>query len=321
MRSAPSRGEVAQPATRGARNPTEESLVTIWQEVLKRAPIGTDDNFFEMGGHSLTTIRLLGRVAKGFGVRLPLKALFDAPTIGAFAEQLTPKTALEAETIAIWKDILKKDRIGLHDNFFDLGGHSFLLLKVHQRLSSLVEKPITVADLFRFPNVHSLARHLAEQPETTNRPSAPGRLASRRAANPGHSMSRDIAIVGLAGRFPGARNVREFWRNVCEGRETVSFFSPEELQSAGIDPAVLADPNYIRAKGVIDDVEMFDAGFFGINPPEAEVMDPQHRIFLECAWEALEDASCDPSIYEGAIGVFAGASMNTYLLKIGRAHV
>src|SRR5262249_43755941 len=90
--------------------------------------------------------------------------------------------------------------------------------------------------------------------------------------------------------------------------------SREELEAAGIDPAALDDRSYIRAKGMVDDAEMFDAGFFGINPPEAEVMDPQHRIFLECAWEALEDAGCDPATFPGAIGVFAGASMNPYLL-------
>jgi amino acid adenylation domain-containing protein len=227
------------------------------------------------------------------------------------ATYVPPETELQRTIARVWSEVLRVGQVGLHDNFFDLGGHSFLLLKVHQQLSALVEKPVPVADLFRFPNVSSLARHLSEW-KMAHEPSAPSRLARRRAADTG--ASRDIAIVGLAGRFPGARNVQEFWRNVCEGRESVSFFSPEELQSAGVSPAVLADPNYVRAKGVIDDVEMFDATFFGINPPEAEVMDPQHRIFLECVWEALEDASCEPSTYEGAIGVFAGASMNTYFM-------
>jgi amino acid adenylation domain-containing protein len=242
---------------------------------------------------------------------LPPPDMDQARVVGA--AYVAPETELQRTVAQVWSEVLRVEHVGLHDNFFDLGGHSLLLAEVHHRLSAMVEKPLTLADFFRFPNVYSLARYLAEQSEISDRPTASDFLTHRRVRTP-DSLDRNIAIVGLAGRFPGARNVQEFWRNVCEGRESVSFFSQEELQSAGIDPAVLADPNYIRAKGVIDDVDMFDASFFGINPPEAEVMDPQHRIFLECAWEALEDANCDPATYEGAIGVFAGASMNTYLL-------
>jgi len=124
----------------------------------------------------------------------------------------------------------------------------------------------------------------------------------------------DIAIVGMAGRFPGAKNVAEFWRNVRDGVESISFFTDEELAAAGLDGEMLAHPNYVRAAGVIDDIEMFAAPFFGINPREAEVIDPQQRLFLECAWEALEDAGYNSEAYDGRIGVYAGAGMNTYLL-------
>jgi acyl transferase domain-containing protein len=124
-----------------------------------------------------------------------------------------------------------------------------------------------------------------------------------------------IAIVGMAGRFPQARSLEEFWRNLREGRECISFFRDEPLQWLPIEhPPQAGDPRYVRARGVLEKPEWFDAGFFGMNPKEAEMMDPQHRVFLECAWEALEDAGCNPDTYEGLIGVFAGASMNTYLL-------
>src|ERR1043166_4530465 len=126
------------------------------------------------------------------------------------------------------------------------------------------------------------------------------------------SKPAGIAIVGMAGRFPKARNVAEFWQNLCAGTEGITFFTDEELAAAGV-----AVPNhnqrYIKARGVLDDADKFDAAFFGFNPKEAEVLDPQHRVFLECAWEALEDAGCDPARFDGAIGVFAGMSMNTYL--------
>lgn len=124
-----------------------------------------------------------------------------------------------------------------------------------------------------------------------------------------------VAIVGLAGRFPKARNLDEFWRNLRDGVETVSFFDDRDVQWLPIEhPPVLDDPRYVKARSVLEKPEWFDAAFFGMNPREAAIMDPQHRVFLECAWEALEDAGCNPDVYPGLIGVFAGASMNTYLL-------
>jgi acyl transferase domain-containing protein/thioesterase domain-containing protein len=126
----------------------------------------------------------------------------------------------------------------------------------------------------------------------------------------------DVAIIGMAGRFPGAKNVDEFWRNIRDGVESVVFFSEEELLNSGVLPAVLRQPNYIPARAALDDIELFDASFFGFNPKEAEIMDPQHRFFLECAWEALEHAGYDSEQYPGPIGVYAGVSMSTYLIGL-----
>ncbi len=126
----------------------------------------------------------------------------------------------------------------------------------------------------------------------------------------------DIAIVGMAGRFPGARDLDEFWRNLRDGVESISFFSRRELEAAGIDPDLLSQPNYVPAAGVLEDVDLFDAPFFGFNAREAEITDPQQRVFLECAWEALEDAGYDSEKYDGSIGVFAGTGMNTYLFNL-----
>lgn len=129
----------------------------------------------------------------------------------------------------------------------------------------------------------------------------------------------DVAIIGMSGRFPGASTIAAFWRNLCAGVESISFFSDEELMESGVDRAVLNDPSYVKASAVLDDPSLFDASLFGYSPREAELMDPQHRLFLECAWEALEDAGCDPSRYEGAIGVYGGAAINSYLLCSGLA--
>ncbi len=125
----------------------------------------------------------------------------------------------------------------------------------------------------------------------------------------------DIAVIGMSLRFPGAKNIDEFWQNLRDGVESISFFTNEELLSAGVDPALLKDPAYVKAKAVLEDIDLFDADFFSLNPREAEIMDPQHRIFLECAWEALENAGYDAETYPERIGVYAGAGLNSYLLS------
>ena len=122
----------------------------------------------------------------------------------------------------------------------------------------------------------------------------------------------DIAIVGMAGRFPGAANIHEFWENLANGINSVSTFSREELLAAGVDPEVADHPDYVKAKALLKDADLFDAGFFGYLPAEAAVIDPQHRVFLETAWETLESAGYDPERYDGAIGAFAGTSRTTY---------
>jgi acyl transferase domain-containing protein/acyl carrier protein/2-polyprenyl-3-methyl-5-hydroxy-6-metoxy-1,4-benzoquinol methylase len=126
---------------------------------------------------------------------------------------------------------------------------------------------------------------------------------------------QSIAVIGMAGRFPGAKSIEEFWQNLCDGKESISFFTNEELVAAGVDPALLNDPQYVKASAVLEDIEMFDAAFFGYTPREAEIIDPQHRLFLECAWEALENAGYNSETYTGLIGVYAGAALSTYLLK------
>ncbi|QFS52514.1 type I polyketide synthase [Nostoc sphaeroides] len=123
----------------------------------------------------------------------------------------------------------------------------------------------------------------------------------------------EIAVISLVGQFPEAKNIEEFWQNLYSGKESISFLSEQELQASGIASEVFNDPNYVNAKGVLDGIEWLDANFFGFNPREAQIIDPQHRLFLECAWEALEKAGYDSKTYQGLIGVYAGASMNTYL--------
>jgi len=123
-----------------------------------------------------------------------------------------------------------------------------------------------------------------------------------------------IAIVGMDGRFPGARNTREFWQNLRNGVESISFFADDELEQP-VTPELLSDPNFVKAKGILDDIELFDASFFNITPREAQWMDPQQRLFLECAWSAIEDAGYNVTTYPGPIAVYAGVNTNSYFLS------
>ncbi|MCR9246633.1 MAG: SDR family NAD(P)-dependent oxidoreductase [bacterium] len=124
----------------------------------------------------------------------------------------------------------------------------------------------------------------------------------------------DIAVVGMACRLPGARNLDEFWRLLREGRDARVELSDDHLRAAGVPPEVLGDPDFVRAAMVLDDIDQFDAGFFGFSPRDAAVFDPQHRVFLEVCWEAFEHGGFVPNSFDGRIGVFAGCGMDTYLL-------
>ena len=120
----------------------------------------------------------------------------------------------------------------------------------------------------------------------------------------------EVAVIGMAGRFPGAKNIREFWNNLTVSAESVTVFTDSELEEAGVEKELLNNPNYIKAKGIVDQADYFDAVFFGYSPNDARVLDPQIRIFTECVWEALEDAGYNPYTYKGSIGLYAGASPN-----------
>ena len=109
----------------------------------------------------------------------------------------------------------------------------------------------------------------------------------------------EIAIIGMSGRFPGARNIEDFWQNLSNGVESIKFFSDQELIDAGVDEGTLRHKDYVKAAGVIDDADLFDAGFFGFSPRDAEVVSPQYRLFLECAWEAYRACRVQPTKVRG----------------------
>ncbi|MCP4653882.1 MAG: amino acid adenylation domain-containing protein, partial [bacterium] len=230
------------------------------------------------------------------------------------AAYAAPRSATERAIAEIWKEVLGIDRVGLRDNFFDLGGDSLLLAQVHSRLQAAVDAEIAMIDLFRYTTIRALTDSLrrGEGEEPSERTRAEELRAGPQALRQGNA---DVAIISMALRFPGADTPEEFWRNLCAGVESVSFFSEEECLASGVDPEQLADPNYVRAEAILEDIDRFAARFFDISPREAELTDPQQRIFLEVAWEALERAGYCAETFDAPIGVFGGVSMSTYLLN------
>jgi acyl transferase domain-containing protein len=213
-----------------------------------------------------------------------------------------PATLIEKNITAIWMELLLLDKIGIDDNFFQLGGNSLLALKTVAMLKHQFNYGVPITKLYQYPTVSGIAGFIGganKAPTFTFK------------GNKAKTTKGDIAIIGMAGRFPGANNIDEFWDMLTKGREGTSFFSDAELDPS-IPSALKNDPAYVKARGVIEKADEFDAAFFGFNPRSAELMDPQQRIFLEIAWEALESTGYLPQKYKGLVGVFAGMGYNTY---------
>ncbi|MBD2158899.1 non-ribosomal peptide synthetase/type I polyketide synthase [Leptolyngbya sp. FACHB-16] len=222
-----------------------------------------------------------------------------------------PQTNTEQAITLIWKELLQLEEISIYDNFFDLGGHSLLLVQVHRALQKHFHRDISIIDLFKYPTIYDLAKYITLQ---RSEKIVPESIQSKGQHQNLQNPYTEIAIVGMSCRFPGAPDIATFWKNLQEGVESISFFSDEELQAAGVEPDVFHQANYINSKAVLPDIEKFDAEFFGFSPKQAQVLDPQHRLFLEASWKALENAGYSPQSTR-KIGVYAGVGTNTYLLN------
>ena len=222
-----------------------------------------------------------------------------------------PSTPVEKNITTIWLELLLFDKIGADDNFFHLGGNSLLALKTVASLKHRFNYEVPITKLYQYPTVTGTANFISGDSKL-NSPQSNQKKTER-------SNNGDIAIIGMAGRFPGADTIDEFWELLSKGREAISFFSDNELD-ASIQPAVKNDPAYVKARGIINKADEFDAAFFGFNPRIAELMDPQQRIFLEIAWEVLESTGHLPQKYSGSTGVFAGCGYNTYFTNNVLAH-
>ncbi|MER8691071.1 amino acid adenylation domain-containing protein [Mesorhizobium sp. M1136] len=225
-----------------------------------------------------------------------------------------PTGRLQTEVADIWKDVLKLDFVGVEDSFFDVGGHSLALVQVQARIQDRLGIDCKILDLFEHPTIRTLAAHLAAIQAAPH--SAGGLKNTIGSAGSGNEPKQDrdaVAIIGMAGRFPGAENVDQFWNNLVDGIESIADLDKQTLREAGVDPDTFGNPNYVRREAVISGVDLFDAAFFGISPKEAAWMDPQQRILLETAYQALDHAGYGSrETADGRVGVFAGVGANHY---------
>jgi len=227
-----------------------------------------------------------------------------------------PVGPLETALCESFGEMLEIDSVGRHDNFFELGGDSMLATRLLHRVAHARDpgSVIPTALLFRNPTPASLAASLEGRSDAAIDST---RFSSAHLTG-NQTIAEPIAIVAMAGRFPGAADVEGFWRNLCEGRDSITFFRPDDLDP-GVSEQDRNDPAYVPARGIIEGVEQFDAAFFGIGPKEAELMDPQQRIFHELCWECLERAGHVPDA-SGPVGVFAGMFNASYFQRHVAAH-
>ncbi len=227
-------------------------------------------------------------------------------------ELVVPESEIEQAIATAWKEVLQLEDVGIYDNFFDLGGNSLLLTQVHRKLVEQFGADLSIITLFQCPTISALAEHLSGSATNGKQPLQPEKIAVKH-QTPTVKLSGDIAIIGLSGRFPKASNLEEFWQNLRDGVESISFFSDEELEVS--EPERSNHPDYVKAGAILPDIDLFDASFFGYSAREAQMIDPQQRVLLECAWEAFEHAGYNPEVYPGLVGVYVGSGFNTYLLN------
>ncbi|MCV3244042.1 amino acid adenylation domain-containing protein [Mesorhizobium robiniae] len=238
----------------------------------------------------------------------------------------TPATGaddVEAALRAAWCDLLQAEPADPTDNFFDCGGHSLLAARLCTQLRGSLKVELRVVEVFLNPTFNELAALLrkrgGEQRRPPNRklsntPKVSAGRADLKAFDGRRGPGMDIAVIGMAARFPGAETVDALWENLCQGVCSIATLSAQELRAQGIPEAVLKSSDYVRVGAHVNGVDLFDPDFWSLSSHEATLMDPQHRLFLECCWKALESAGYAPTQHEGRTGVFAGSYLPLYLL-------
>ena len=246
--------------------------------------------------------------------KVDLKALPDAVSWQGSEERrvVSPRSTTERKILDIWLEVLGVDQLSVTDNFFEVGGDSLLMTTVLRKVNRWHQPAVTIAELFAYPTVQSLAAHLTPLEQA---PDGRGPARPRAGVAGPTPAERAVAVIGMACRVPDAEDPERLWENLVEGRCSIRRFTDEELLAAGVTPDELAREGYVKAGTVLEGMQTFDASYFGFTPREAEIMDPQQRFLLECAVEALENAGYPNEARSGPIGVFVGKGTSFYLLE------
>ncbi|RMF39141.1 MAG: HAD-IIIC family phosphatase, partial [Planctomycetota bacterium] len=258
------------------------------------------------GPAEYTDLRWIERIPGAFHsvARIQQEWKGSAPAVQRRHGQYSPpRTDLERVLVDACEQVVHLKQVGVEDAFRDLGLTSIQLVLLHSRMCNALHADLPITDFFAASTLRQLAQVIERSA------SQPGGHA---ADQPG-PLAEPVAIVGMAGRFPGAEDVDAFWRNLAAGIESIVDLADDQLNLPADSPW-RRRPDLVRRSAHLDQADAFDAAFFGIFPREAQLMDPQHRVLLECGWHALEDAGYCPDDVAGLVGVFAGCYMNTYAL-------
>lgn len=224
----------------------------------------------------------------------------------------SPVGSDERACCEVFAVLLSVDKVGRNDNFFELGGNSLLAMRALEKIRQATGRDVSAPTIFAHPTAASIVMAISSN-KTSLGDTLHTQFKARNKRPLAHELAHEpIAIIGMSGRFPGANSVEQFWENLLANRDSITQFAADELDPS-IRDSLKNDPSYVRARGTIADVENFDAAFFSVSAREAEVLDPQHRILLEIAWECLERAGYAPNRCEQSVGIFAGVHSTTYL--------
>lgn len=230
------------------------------------------------------------------------------------ATNVVVQNNLEKKIMDIFAKLLGRKNIEVCKNFFDIGVHSLMVVQATRILNKELEIKLEPVDLFTYTSIRKLADYISAFLNVQNDSVKVEHDALFESCTDKNS-DQAIAVVGLSCRYPQVNSVEDFWGILISGQETIKHFSNEELLNAGMSAEIIGNANYVKARGVLDNIDKFDAKFFNYSPAEAAILDPQHRVFLEEAWAALENAGCVPSKYPGVIGVYAGTAESSYLFS------
>ncbi|NQY62230.1 MAG: amino acid adenylation domain-containing protein [Alteromonadaceae bacterium] len=224
-----------------------------------------------------------------------------------------PRFGLEEQLSGLWQDILKVERVSIYDNFFDLGGNSLLAVRIRENIISELGVDISIVDLFNYPTIAQLVEFMSQDSDIGQVLVEEHRLRSSNS----DVRYKPIAVIGVSGRMGNTDTVEEFWQQIKAGDESIETLNDELLAELGVPKVMIDNPSYVKSRAPYDGMADFDAGIFGFNAKEAQITDPQHRILLECAYEALEVSGYPVELNLDHVGVFVGKSDNVgWMTKI-----